>query len=252
MRPSASAGAVMDGNRLVVNGPGSTSTASMPVWASSMRSAAVYPSSAHLLAWYTPKKGSAQRPAVDETFTTRPRPAARIAGRNARRTRCTPTTLMSSCRAISSGENASVTPPNICPALLTTASGAPQASRTSRAAASTEASEVTSRSRTRRSRPPARGDVAEGAGGRGVLAVGRAHRRGDAVAGAGEGLGEVEAEAGAAAGDDDGLRHGEAQARGIRASALCRGARDSQLEAAGGASWLHVSPTIIQPPGVLR
>ncbi len=70
---------------------------------SSSRSASTMPSSAHFDAVYAPRIGTATRPDTDPSVTIVPARRARIDGSTARVTRCTPTTLVSSCARSSSG-----------------------------------------------------------------------------------------------------------------------------------------------------
>ncbi len=94
----------------MANGPGSTRATRTPNGASSSRQASIIPSSAHFEAWYGPAMGTTTRPEIDPTVTTVPVRRARIAGRTARVTRCTPMTLVSSWARSSSGDVSSSGP----------------------------------------------------------------------------------------------------------------------------------------------
>ena len=111
---------------------GSMITTSMPNGRSSMRKASLSPSTAYLVAWYQPPRGSEKRPPTDEMLTMRPDRRARMCGNTSCVSRAKPKRLTSTCRRASSSGTSSTAPYDPYPALFTSRSMRPYRSTTLR------------------------------------------------------------------------------------------------------------------------
>ena len=176
--------------------PGSTSIVRIPNGATSGASDSIQPSTPNFDAAYAVTNSPPTRPAVEEIVTTSPDRCARITGRAARVTLTGPNRVVSICARNSSGLISSKNPALKLPALLTSTSIRPNRSTATWTAASASAGSVTSSLTTRRSSCCAerRGDLL------GVAAGGD-----DRVTGGQGGLGDVDAQAAAGAGDEPNL-----------------------------------------------
>lgn len=98
--------------------PGSMIETCTPCGASSMRIASLSASTAYLLAWYQPPRGSLTCPATEAMLMIRPEPAARMCGRTSWLIRETPSTLTSSWRRVTSTGTSSTAPKGRVPGVV--------------------------------------------------------------------------------------------------------------------------------------
>ena len=90
--------------------PGSIVITRMPKGRHSTARASAIAESAYLEAWYMPRRGFEMRAPIDETKTTEPRPASRIAGSAAWTTAAAPKKLVSNISRTSSRSTSSTAP----------------------------------------------------------------------------------------------------------------------------------------------